>query len=487
MASPILSRHNWLAGTLELSSKVRLGLTSRGVPRFRFVPYDKRFPSLAVGCSERNLFYNVHAIVEPSADGRSGTLIQSLGRPTQATEETVLLTTYAFDSKKELRQPPLPLSLTASLENHIPLDGVTFAIDPEGCRDVDDSVTFQKMHIGYRVAINIADVAAWIPPGSSLDRSAAQRATSFYSLHGVALSPMFHRAFSEEKASLLSDGNTRPTLSLLCEWTPGMKPTGLQFAETLTAVTVSYTYEQASQRFLEGHKPLHLLQQFVEDIGTKTPNPHIWIERLMLFYNTEVGKILQQNKSGILRRGAGPLQEREEQLQDLLERYPDLERTLFSSAEFCSASESETQHKGLGVDAYAYASSPLRRYVDLVNQRILKAILNSTDVPSVDQTLIDEMNRRAKQAKAFSRDLFSFTHLARPVELEPLSIPAIATLHNSEKNRLEVWVPVWNRSVKVRLPPGTEVPSKGTPLALRWYSDPGQARWKDKVVFQISC
>lgn len=489
MASPILSRHNWLAGTLELSSKVRLGLTSRGIPRFRFVPYDKRFAPLAVGCSERNLFYNVHAIVEPTADGKTGNLVQSLGKPTQASEETVLLTTYAADSRKDLRPQSTPLpptTLTPLTQKHIRLDGTTFAIDPKGCRDVDDSVTFKKTPWGYYVGINIADVAAWIPPESSMDHSARERATSFYSLDGVALSPMFNRAFSEQKASLLPDSLDRPTVSLLCDWIPGKAPTNFQFAETITAVTRSYTYEEASEHFLNGSSSMHLLQTFVQDLGTITPNPHIWIEKLMLLYNTEAGKLLQKAGTGILRRGAGKQAEREHLLKEILDQYPDLERTLFDSAEFCSATEPFTQHKGLGVDAYAYASSPLRRYVDLFNQRILKELLADTKAPETPQDLIDDMNRRAKQAKAFSRDLFFFQHLARPIDLEPISVTAVAVYYNDTKGRLEVWVPVWNRSVKVRLPAGAEVPAQGTPLALRWYCDPGQTRWKDKTVFQIT-
>lgn len=36
----------WLGGILELTSKVRYGLTSRGAPLYRFIPYDKRYSPL---------------------------------------------------------------------------------------------------------------------------------------------------------------------------------------------------------------------------------------------------------------------------------------------------------------------------------------------------------------------------------------------------------------------------------------------------------
>ncbi len=426
--------------------------------------------------------------MEPVPDGKTGILIQNLGKPTQVTEELILLTTYAADSQKDLRSPPLPPDvLIPETTNHINLDGITFAIDPPGCRDVDDTVTFKRTAFGYIVGINIADVAAWIPSGSSLDRAALARATSFYSTEGVALAPMFHRIFSEGRASLLADGNARPTLSLVCEWTPGRAPANFQFAETMTIVYQSYTYDSATQAVKEGDRDLALLQGFVADLTGSPPttDSHVWIEALMRLYNTEAGKALKAAGTGILRRGAGPNVQRSAALESLLTGFPDLQRTLFHSAEFCSATDPESTHLALGIQAYAYASSPLRRYVDLFNQRILKAVIAQGTLLETPQHLIDELNRREKQAKAFQRDLFFFQHLARPQELEPVAVMGIALLYNAAKLRLEVWVPAWNRSVKVRLPLATSPPTPGKPLSLRWYCDPAQISWKSKIVFQI--
>src|SRR5262249_6879055 len=51
------------------------------------------------------------------------------------------------------------------------------------------------------------------------------------------------------------------------------------------------------------------------------------------------------------------------------------------------------QHEGLGVEAYAWASSPLRRYVDLVNQRQLVALARGESLPyrPGDEALIAAM------------------------------------------------------------------------------------------------
>ena len=483
------SLHNWISGTLELTSKVRYGMTSRGIPLFRFVPYDRRFSPMAVGCSQRNLFYNVHAIVEPSpTDPTKGNLIQNLGAPTKESELAVLLATYAFDSRKDLRPakttPSLPSSYTSFQASRIsfPKES-TFHVDPPGCRDVDDSFTFEQTHNGsWQVAIHIADVAAWIPPDHPLDQDAKQRATSFYSPDGEVLAPMFPPAFSEAKASLLP-GSPKPTFSLIFSWTPGNPPTNFQWHESLTETSKSYTYEEAIQQV--AHVPsLQALQTLAKDLGANPDDSHSWVAVLMILYNQKAGELLKQNGIGLLRKHSKPAQEKLERLAALAEHVPALMDFAQESATFCEATDQDTRHAGLNLQAYAYATSPLRRYADLVNQRCLKAIIYSSypqPTPSFD-TLVESLNRRQKQAKAFQRDLFFQTTLAAST---PNGVKGVVIQHQLDKDRYSVYVPAWRRIVKVRNLV-FEPPALGSLVSLDWYDDRMHPRWKDRMVFKTS-
>jgi hypothetical protein len=124
-------------------------------------------------------------------------------------------------------------------------------------------------------------------------------------------------------------------------------------------------------------------------------------------------------------------------------------------------------HSGLSRDAYAYASSPIRRYCDLVNQRIVKEILGSpryeVDIPN----LVVQLNRRQKQEKSFRRDIFFMTVLSGPVrEVRGTAV--------SEKR---VWIPEWNRLITVKgVSPGG--------YKITWYENPTLPHWKDKIVFR---
>jgi exoribonuclease R len=470
--------NNRIAGTLELTSKVRYGLTSRGVPLFRFVPYDKRFGPMAVGCSQRNLFYNIHAIVEPStAPQRQGELpkaniVQNLGEPTDESELKLLLTTYAYDSQKDLSaktQKPTPL--TEEQEDRHTLAGTTFHIDPPGCKDVDDSFTvYQISETKWTIAINIADVSSRVLEGSAIDLEARRRATSFYTAGGDAIQPMFAREFSEDTFSLLP-GKPKPTLSLCFDVEEGeWLPANIRWISTLTQTTLSYTYDEADEA-LGTSRELNALQKV-----TRAPDSHVIVERLMILYNQEAGKMLSSAGTGILRRQKGGA--------ETCVQIPGVPEFLFyESAEYCLPTADSVAHEALGLDAYAYASSPIRRYADIVNQRAIKAALLGKQPSPQAQALVDEMNRRQKQAKAFQRDLFFMTTLSKATAAAEVAVQGTVISVNPEKRKAKVWVPAWKTAIQVKNISADIQPS--APVSIQWYENRQEARWKDKIVFKL--
>ena len=75
-----------------------------------------------------------------------------------------------------------------------------FTIDPEGAKDFDDALTFQREGDGVRAWVHIADVSAYVPAGSPLDHDAAERGVSTYVPGRVA--PMLPHELSDEACSL---------------------------------------------------------------------------------------------------------------------------------------------------------------------------------------------------------------------------------------------------------------------------------------------
>ena len=480
---------NWIAGTVELSSKVRYGLTSRGVPLFRFIPYDKRLTPFAVGCSSRDLFYNIHAIAEPVASAANqeksnpllprAALVQTLGTPSLQSELALLIATYAHDSRKELRKFPsavLPPSLSHQTP-HTLYPHPTFHIDPPGCRDVDDTFSFCPLPDDtWEVGIHIADVATAVPAGSPLDQHAAALSTSFYTPEGRVVQPMFPPCISELSSSLLpsSPPTPKPTLSLFFRFDRATI-TAPRWERTLTTTTSSYTYDEAN---LAGLAPLKALAITLG--ADPAADSHVWVERMMIFYNEQAGKLLASHGAGILRRHAA------QKLQALLAIPGVPPHLLYEAAEYCLSTDANTRHHGLGLDTYAYATSPLRRYADLVNQRAIHAILDGPQVGKPEpQALISDLNRRARQAKAFARDLFfiSLFQGTSVVADGTVTIPPFQDAKGLWKTK--VWVPEWKRVITAR---SLEKPAfePGTYVHLSWYDRRDAPNWKERIVFKLA-
>jgi exoribonuclease R len=464
----------WISGTLELTSKVRYGLSSHGHPLFRFIPYDRRWSPFAVASSIRDFSANIHAIIEPmQTKGPSqmpkGSIVQMLGQPSEHSEKAMLLMSYAYDSNKDLRKIiPCPIPSFVPDQREI-VEGFTFHIDPLGCKDVDDAFTFKKLADGWKVYIHISDVDAWIPAASVTDDVARRRATTFYSLEGNALAPMFPPTISEQTASLLPDkpGSPRPlkpALSLAFTWNGSIQD--LHWTKTLISCDRSFTYDEASSEV--GSIPeLAVLRDISVKLSPEQPDihldSHLWVQSMMILYNTRAGILLREKGKGILRRHSA-------KKKDLLAKISPEFTFMMNAAEYVDARDEDVAHAGLDKEAYAYATSPIRRYCDLVNQRYIKDILSPADPPfAVDiAPLVAELNRRQKQERAFTRDLFFMQVLSgRVKEVEGVAV--------SEKR---VWIPTWKRCITVKKV------TEGEKYKITWYENRGQPHWKERIVFR---
>jgi exoribonuclease R len=419
-----------LVGVLELSSKYRYGITSRGAPIYLFRPYDESMPECIVGCSHRDTSRNQIALitVEPSGPKPRGTLIRLFGVVGDPIAEKEALLKHYCPFRPQGSVSP-DLDPVDQARQDMDLDGwTTFHIDPPGCRDIDDAISY---HPDKGWAITIADVAAAVPEGSTMDLSAKAIGSTFYDLEGRVMCPMLPPAISEGTSSLLP-GERRRGLTLFLHTET--------FACTWSTVRHSFTYESFVGSSLAA----------LTDV-----EPHAWIEKQMIRYNRAAAAALKKAGVGILR------------VQDSAEaKWADIDPGLGAeAARYEAVGEGEQTHASLGL--YCHASSPLRRYADLVNQRALKAIL-STKVASI--TDVEFLNVRAKANRRWSRDLVFLTHVTA------------GRVHEIDVVWLEdtrVWVPLWRRVIRLRHEEPREVGSRGR---IRIFCDPTRRNWKQRIL-----
>jgi ribonuclease R len=97
--------------------------------------------------------------------------------------------------------PPLPEEPPSEEADRVDLLGLfAFTIDPEEAKDFDDALSFRREGDGARAWVHIADVSAYLPPRTPLDRDAADRAFSVYVPGRVE--PMLPERLSADLCSL---------------------------------------------------------------------------------------------------------------------------------------------------------------------------------------------------------------------------------------------------------------------------------------------
>ena len=304
-------------------------------------------------------------------------------------------------------------------------------IDPDDARDFDDAIHVDKTKSGWWLGVHIADVAAYVEPGSALDREARRRGNSVYLPDRVI--PMLPERLSNGVCSL-NPGVDRLTHSVFINFDKNGAAKSARFARSVIRSAHRLTYKQAytilsSPPRDELGERLHLAWQLAVLVRRKRfehgaldldfPEVKVWvdkkghpvrlervendeshqlIEEFMLAANEAVARELTKRAIPTIYRvhenpdpeklaeyrefvlsfdyKVGDLTHRAE-LQRLLasiQGKPEeqaLKVALLKSLKRARYSAQPLGHYGLSKANYLHFTSPIRRYADLVVHRAL--------------------------------------------------------------------------------------------------------------------
>jgi len=304
-------------------------------------------------------------------------------------------------------------------------------IDPDDARDFDDAVQVEKTNSGWRLGVHIADVAAYVEPGSALDREARRRGNSVYLPDRVI--PMLPERLSNGVCSL-KPGVDRLTHSVFLHFDKNGVAKSARFTRSVIRSAHRFTYKHAyailkspprdqlgerlhlswelaallrRKRFEHGGLDLDFpeVKVWVDKQGhpvklerVENDESHQLIEEFMLAANEAVARELKKRAVPTVYRvhenpdpeklaeyrelvlsfnyRVGDLTHRGE-LQRLLELIggkPEeqaLKIALLKSLKRARYSAQPLGHYGLAKANYLHFTSPIRRYADLVVHRAL--------------------------------------------------------------------------------------------------------------------
>ena len=315
-----------------------------------------------------------------------------------------------------------------------------FTIDPVDAKDFDDALHLKSLPNGnVEVGIHIADVSHYVPPGSEIDISARERATSVYLVDRVI--PMLPEHLSNTICSL-NPHVDRLTFSCVVELDKNAEVVDFRVVESVICSAHRFSYEQAQELIL-GLGPDHELSGTLKSLNrmAKTMrdarfkhgsidfdiqevrvelddrghpvrivprerrDAHRLIEEYMLLANRLIAKRYGEDHPFVFRVHDPPDVDRITNLSNYVRAFGhdlphqnghvtprDLNALLRAVAGRPEAAVIETAalrsmsrarydtanngHYGLAAEHYAHFTSPIRRYPDLLVHRLIKQQLD---------------------------------------------------------------------------------------------------------------
>jgi exoribonuclease II len=361
------------------------------------------------------------------------------------------------------------------------------AVDDADTTEVDDAISLREDAGGLEVLVHIADVAAAISAGTALDRAACERASSMYAPDAAV--PMLPEATVERLS--LGEGAVREAVTGIFRVSDTGKVAHARFVRSLVRVTKRLTYEETAapaalaateaegRRLVATAEHLRAARREAGAILVQTDSLKVGVEdgvaqiglrrqdtpgdlvvgELMVLFNREAGRLLAAADAPAFFRTQAEPREPEPARDDPL--YALRARRRFAPA---NVTVEPARHHGVGADAYVQATSPLRRYADLVNQRQIAAVAAGAKPPHVHADLerlvarLVERERTVRIAADDRTDHWLARHFEKRVGE---TIPGVLS-RVPRRGMGSVWVPSLSRELPLRPPADWTPPPEGT-------------------------
>jgi len=281
-------------------------------------------------------------------------------------------------------------------------DVESITIDDVTTLDMDDALSIEETDTGYRLGIHISDVASQIIPDSVLDQEAQLRASSVYCPERTV--NMFPPRLSTDILSLVPE-KPRRCLSCLFNVSRDLQILDFDIRPTLITSSRRYSYDEVEDQPGREGGILDRLYQLAINLETKRlengalkipkrmvsvhlvdkDNPgesdfevkeldesspaRSLIGEMMILANGSMAEFAVENNIPLIFRSQEASDEGSGIQENEGKSGPAHEYSMRAALKRSSVSTTPGPHATLALPAYAQVTSPIRRYLDLCNQR----------------------------------------------------------------------------------------------------------------------
>jgi exoribonuclease-2 len=304
----------------------------------------------------------------------------------------------------------------AEIASELPMaDAEAFSIDDSTTTEIDDAFSIKLLGDGStRVGIHIAAPALGIAVDSPLDKEVMQRLSTVY-MPGNKITMLPEAAI---RPFSLDAGHIKPVLSLYLHVNADLTITQRDSKVELIKIADNLRHDELEPFFNEttleadsGHPhwaKLLFLYKLAESLektrGKHDPNKPIQIDYNFYVNEGKVSIVGRRRGSPMDKLVAELMIEANNQWGALLAAHevPGLYRAQTGGKVFMTTKAEP--HQGLGVAQYAWSTSPLRRAVDLINQRQIISVVQNAEpaYPKNSEALTTHMRNFEQTYQAYN-------------------------------------------------------------------------------------
>ncbi len=398
-----------LTGILEYYSDYKYSNNKKNIPRYKFNCFSKNYPSFLVSSKCKSKFKNNIIVTIKYLSWNEtlpyGEIIKILGEinDINAIYESVLykneLITKKFQITSQIKKQIIEKDIyNKKLQCTDFTKEYVFSVDPESTQDIDDALHFKKINENhFNVVIHISNVIDTLNLIRINHILNTNLVSSIYTPNKVY--NMFPEILSNNYLSLIQNSN-RYTISLVLDIKDN-KIINKYFCKGIINNKKKFSYK-TFENFFNINNEFSDLFNCIKNLDYKNLkynqfDTHTFIEKLMTIYNCEAVSFLQKNNKKFIYRTQSFKQTK---LPDNINN--ELQKFLNIINKSAALYSFENQgHHSLNIQNYTHITSPIRRFIDCYNQRILINILDNVgyNEPEINIDYINYFNQNIKKSE----------------------------------------------------------------------------------------
>nr|XP_036865928.1 DIS3-like exonuclease 1 isoform X1 [Manis javanica] len=190
---------NWRDYVVTFPSREEVQSQGKNAQKILVTPWDYRIPKIRISTQQAEALQDFRVVVridswESTSVYPNGHFVRVLGRigdlegeiATILVENSISVIPFSEAQMCEMpvNTPECPWKVSPEEERDrkdLRKTHLVFSIDPEGCEDVDDTLSVRTLNNGnLELGVHIADVTHFVAPDSYIDIEARTRATTYY-------------------------------------------------------------------------------------------------------------------------------------------------------------------------------------------------------------------------------------------------------------------------------------------------------------------